>query len=282
MVRHGGKDGKKQGLANRFRRVEAATEGVDLESTTDDQLDEDTARWVDLAHAGGRLALAAATGDLGGLTEPTSALFRAVIAVEEAQARLLQSIDENVKLLRDGPFKTERLYLSEAHRLIGSPERSEEFVQRAQSQFYEAHALTSEPIDRATVEMHIAITFILPGHPDDSRHWLEQADEKAPVKALELAEETGNVKVMKKRSSKLTLLATGGYGALYLGVKKFKRVRANRAAQQGLRELLPVVGCISALHGASGADPSELPALELIEVETDQYELAEVGESSGN
>jgi len=263
--------------SKRFRKVSEATDAFD-EPSSDDQLAFDTERWLELGKAGGKLAIAAAKGDVKGLTAPTGDLIRAMLDVEEAQARLLESIDENVKLLKDGPFKTGRLYLREAHRLVESPERSEQFVERAQEQFYAAHALASEPMDQAAVEMHIALAAILLGHPDDSRHWLVQAYEKTAFKAHELAEDTGNTKVIKGRgiTQAATAYMTLGASAAYLAAKKIKRSRSNNRAQEGLRGVLPLISCIASLHAASGADAAELPALELVKVKKDQYELVEV------
>ena len=260
----------------RFRHVENATDAY--EAMSDDQLEEDSARWVDLAHAGTQLALAVAKGDTGALTEPAGALVRALLDVEEAQTRLLKSIDDNVKLLRDGPFKTGRLYLHEAHRLVDSPERSEKFVERAQEQFYEAHALATQPMDRAAVEMHIALAAILLGLTDDARHWLEQAYAKAAFQARELADETGNTKVVKGRgiAQAATAYLTMGTSAAYLAAKKIRRTRSSNRAKEGLRGVLPLVSCIASLHTATGADPAELPALELVETKPDRFELVEV------
>ncbi len=269
--------GRTRGLARRFRGVEGVTKALET-SVSDDQLEEDSARWLDLAQAGGLLALAAARGDVDGLTAPAGALVRALLDVEEAQARLLQSIDENVKLLRDGPFKTGRLYLREANRLVESPERSVQFVERAQEQFYQAHALATEPMDLATVEVHIALAFILLGQSLDARHWLEQAYAKAALKAYDLAKETGNTKVIKGKGIIQAQAAylTLGASAVYLGMKKVKRTRSNNRAQNGLREVLPLVSCIASLHTDTGAGDAELPALRLIQVKKDQYELVEV------
>jgi len=266
----------RRGLRMRFRQVEKATDAYTAVSAV--QLEEDTARWIELAEAGSKLAFAVGKGDVGALTQPARELVRALLDVEEAQARLLQSIDENVKLLRDGPFKTGRLYLTEANRLIDSPERSVKFVEKAQEQFYQAHSLATEPIDQATVEMHIALSAILLGQPEDSRHWLAQAYSKAVLKAHELAEKTGNTKVIKGTgiTQAATAYLTLGASAAYLAVKKIKRTRSNTHAQDGLRVVLPLIGCIAALHTASGADPGELPALQLIATANDEYELAEV------
>ncbi len=260
----------------RFRRVEEAADTYQEMSA--DQLEEDSARWVDLAQAGTHLALAVAKGDTGALTEPAGALVRALLDVEDAQSRLLKSIDDNVRLLRDGPFKTGRLYLREAHRLVDSPERSEKFVERAQEQFYEAHALATQPMDRAAVEMHIALAAILLGLPDDARHWLGEAYAKAAFQARELADETGNTKVIRGRgiAQAATAYLTMGTSAAYLAAKKIRRTRSSNRAKAGLRGVLPLVGCIATLHTATGADPTELPVLELIETKKDRFELVEV------
>ena len=75
-----------------------------------------------------------------------------------------------------------------------------------------------------------------------------------------------------------TAYLTLGASAAYLAVKKIKRTRSNTQAQDGLRVVLPLISCIAALHTASGADPGELLALQLIATANDEYELAEVPE----
>ena len=98
------------------------------------------------------------------------------------------------------------------------------------------------------------------------------------LKAHELAEKTGNTKVIKGRgiTQAATASLTLGASAAYLAVKKVMRTRSNTQAQDGFRVVLPLVGCIASLHTASGADPGELPALQLIQTKNDQYELVEV------
>lgn len=267
MVDMSKSDGSASTWAQRFERVKDATEVID--AISDGQGEDDAKRWVAIGGAGLQLALAATTGNYGELVQT-------VLAVEEAQTRLLQSIDENVKLLVEGPFKTGRIFLAEAYEVVETPERSAQFVEKAQAKFIEASALATEPMDQAAVEMHIAVTFILLGHSADSRRWLESAYEKTAPKVIELAKQTGNTKVMKGSSTKWTLLITGVYGAAWLAVKKFKGIRRDKRAQDGLRELLPFLNCVAALHTASGGDPVELPAVELIEVKKGQYEMVEV------
>ncbi len=100
----------------------------------------------------------------------------------------------------------------------------------------------------------------------------------AADKAQELAAQTGSTKVIKGKGVLQAELAMLTYGAsaAYLAAKKVKQVRSNKRAQDGLRGVLPLVRCIASPHEASGADPGELPALQLIETKKDQYELIEV------
>ena len=251
----------RRGLRMRFRQVEKATDAYTAVSAV--QLEEDTARWIELAEAGSKLAFAVGKGDVGALTQPARELARAPLDVEAAQARLLQSIDENAELLRDGPFKTGRLYLIEANRLIDSPERSVKFVERAQEQFYQAHSLATEPIDQADGrDAHRPFRRFSLGQPEDSRHWLAQAYSKAVLKAHELAEKTGNTKVIKGTgiTQAATRVPSPSAPALRTSrTKKIKRTRSNTHAQDGLRVVLPLIGCIAAvLHTAGGADPGWL------------------------
>ena len=59
-------------------------------------------------------------------------------------------------------------------------------------------------------------------------------------------------------------------------MKKVRRTYSNKRAQEGLRGVLPLVRCVVVLHVASGGDPSELPALDLVQIKKDQFELVEV------
>ena len=197
MARMADEGGESRRRMLRFRHVEEAADTYEVMSA--DQLEEDSARWVDLAQAGTHLALAVAKGDTSALTEPAGALVRALLDVEDAQSRLLKSIDDNVRLLRDGPFKTGRLYLREAHRLADSPERSEKFVERG------AGAVLRGPRgSQRSPWIGLRSRCTSPGRDsagatERRRHWLGEAYAKAAFQARELADETGNTKVIRGR-----------------------------------------------------------------------------------
>jgi len=280
-----GREDAGRGLVKRFRRAESVDGAFDGGVTSDVQLEKDSARWVELAGAGSQLAIAAATGDLSKFVDQASHLVGALLEVQDAQARLLQSIDENVKLLIAEPFKDGCLQLDTARRLIGRGEPSSgvidkaaKHIETAQERFYTASTLVTEPMDLAVVQMHIALTYLLLNDLEESQHWLNEAYGKAAPMARELAEQTGNTKVIKGKgiAQAATAYATLGASVAYLAVKKVRRTYSNKRAQEGLRGVLPLVRCVVALHVASGGDPSKLPALDLVQIKKDQYELVEV------
>lgn len=271
-------EGGKRSWKARMRKADLASATVNDALPSTDSLEEDTARWVDLAKAGGAFATAAAKGDIGGLTDPGSAFVRALLDIEEAQARLLRAIDENVKLLRDGPFKTGRLYLSEAYRLVEKPERSREFVERASEQFYQAHSLASTPMDGTAVEMHIGLSAILLGEVDDAQHWLGQAHAKAVGIATELAETSSGFKVgaatmsyVRSSLSPKSLLKTP-WGQMK-DVKSRYAKRTEGRADEALSEIIPLIGCIASVHNPFVADSDALPTLQLVKSKGNNYEL---------
>jgi hypothetical protein len=281
--------------AERFGRVEDATDGVDLDTASDDQGEQDASRWIDLGEAGAKLALATTRGDLLDLTEQSAAVIRALFGIEEAQARLLNSIDENVKLLLAEPFKSGREYLGMAQRDVNNPDFSRTYVVQARDKFIEAHQRATQPMDLAVVEVYIAVTLFLMGDLVNSQHNLRQAYEKSASMARELAVETGNTEVIKwvQRPSLKRYVATlvnPRYGFKVTAerysrtaknsiaaVRNAKLKRSNERAQKGLRALLPLLGCIASLNAAiPGADPTELPPLKLNPIENNRYELVAV------
>lgn len=269
-------DGRRPSFAERFKDADDAIE-VGGSMLSDEQIEDDAARWGDIAMAGVQLARASAGGTVNplALVDPATVFYRAILNVEEAQTRLLRSIDENVKLLVAEPFRTGRTFLKRAADKVDEPERSRVYLGKAQDKFYEALSLAVDPIDQAAVEMHLAICYFLLGHHDDAGEQIEAAYEKTAVQAIELAERTGNTKVLTK-SAKWSLLVTGVYGAAFLAIKKLRRNRRDQSAQVALRELLPFLGCLAALHTATGAEADELPAVELVETSRDEFELVEV------
>jgi hypothetical protein len=161
-------DGEGRGMVKRFRRAEKIDGAFDSEISPDAQVEKDNDLWAGLAGAGTQLAIAAATGDLSKFVELASHVVGAMLAVQEAQERLLQSIDENVKLLIAEPFKDGCLQLETARRYVARPEPTPDLVDKAaqhaetaQERFHTASTLVTEPMDQAVVEMHIALTYPL-------------------------------------------------------------------------------------------------------------------------
>lgn len=268
--------GKRTSFAERFSSVEDAVEGTEG-LLTEEQIEADGVRWEAIARSSAEFAVALGRGGTNPLSliDPATALYRAVLDVEDAQARLLRAIDKNVKLLVDEPFRTGRTFVRRAFDKVDHPERSTEYLCKAQDKFYEAQSLATEPLDESVVEMHLAIVYFLRGYVEDGQELIESAYQKVAAQVIELAERTGNTKVLTT-GAKWSLLLTGFYGAAYLAIKKFKNQKRDKGAQQALREILPLLNCLAELHTSTGARADELLAVELVEVSRDRFELVEV------
>jgi hypothetical protein len=128
--------------------------------------------WVDLAEQSAGVAL-----EMAGVTGAVTAaqIVASLIGIEDAQTRLLRSIKADTKLLREGPFRTGRLMLSEAgHVGSGSP-RYTEFVRDACRYLYEAHELAASMEEKAVVELHLALAWFALGETSDAKRWLDKA-----------------------------------------------------------------------------------------------------------
>jgi hypothetical protein len=139
-------------------------------------------------------------------------------------------------------------------------------------------ALVTEPTGEAVVEIHIALTYFLLNDPIEAQHWLtNEAYAKATATARELAEHTGNTRVIKGKGfvQAATAYMTLGASAAYLAAKKVKRTYEKKHAEEGLRAVLPLVACIASTYAALGGDSTKLPALQLREIKKNSYELVE-------
>jgi hypothetical protein len=233
----------------------------------------ESGEWLSLAETGIRLA-AASTGAMGptALIDPAMMLIRATMDIADVQAELLSSIDENVRLLRDGPFQTGRLFLREAQRLSAEPDRAIDFVERALEKFYDAHALAASPIDRAIVELHIGLVSLTLGQVGDAQHWLEEAFNEASGVAQALAEKTGNTDVLKSKWGVAAATYMYPVGA-FLVARKRRKVREDEWAKKGLRQVLPLIECVALMHNGLDEIPEPLAPMQLVPIGDGRFEL---------
>jgi hypothetical protein len=99
------------------------------------------------------------------------ALLGALVDATDEQARILESIDRNVQLLRGGPFNAGTLMLQEAHRLAGGPQRRQSLLESARDRFYDAHGLTNSSYERGLVEVNLGAVWLLLGSREDAQRW---------------------------------------------------------------------------------------------------------------
>jgi len=207
-------------------------------------------------------------------------ILHAVSGSEDAQARLLRSIDAKVDALVKGPYNTGRTHLLEARRLaVGDPQQLRH-IEDAKNCFYQAHGQAVSVQMRSLVVYHLGLAWLLLGRREDSVYWFELSHSSAMAVANELARRTENIKVLHSRGS--TAAATWFYpaGVVVLGMKFQKLVAAERAREM-LNDFLPFIACAARSHNSVAVSGSgELHALRLERVSEDVYELSTVSASA--
>ncbi|MEY9934400.1 hypothetical protein ABH926_009068 [Catenulispora sp. GP43] len=202
-------------------------------------------------------------------------LVKSLYAIEDEQSRVLHSIDTNVKLLKEGPYRAGRLLLSEAHRLADHDEESRRLLETAKDRFYDAQPLASSVQERTMVELHLALVWLALGRPDDARYWLEQAYQSARVVIDSLTRQAGDVKVLKSKWA-ATALSIYYPAGLFVVPLKLKRLWNADRANGALTAFLPVANSIAACLNSLNPRPV-VPGLRLTTNYDGSRLLREVG-----
>ena len=202
-------------------------------------------------------------------------LVKSLYAIEDEQSRVLHSIDTNVKLLKEGPYRAGRLLLSEAQRLGDREQESHRLLESAKDRFYDAQPLAGSVQERTMVELHLAVVWLALGRADDARYWLEQAYQSARVVIDSLTQQTGNVKVLKSKWA-TTALSIYYPAGLFVVPLKLKRLWNADRANTALTAFLPVANAIAACLNSLNTSPV-VPALQLTMNHDGSRLLQEIG-----
>lgn len=218
-------------------------------------------------HAWGRLAIsvarfAATVAELpggGASVDAAVDVLHALRGVQDAQTTLLQSLKEEVELLRAAPYKSAALLMSEAARVGPGDERYGKFLEDASMQLYQAHPLCESVEEEAVVEFHLGLVYMLLGSSTDASYWLLESSRSGRKVLDELASRAGDVKIVKHKS--VAALATVSSVALWplavpagaaLLVKRHKKQVASKAAAATVEQLVPFVNTTADCYNSLG------------------------------
>lgn len=234
------------GSGDMFSRVREASEQLMRESASNRlaRIASDGSTWLTMAKA-----------LVDSVTSPGLAsgvgVLESLAGLQDEQTRLLESIETQVELLREGPFLVGRDLVEEAAR-ARDPERSERLLNEALPQFRQARRLAKAPAEQSMAEVHLGYVQYLLGNREEATHWLTEAHSKLHVEVERLVEQAGDIRVLKGRTS--TGLATYMYPVgIFVLAKKFQKVRKAETARIALVELQPVVSGLSQSLEALGA-----------------------------
>jgi hypothetical protein len=228
-------------------------------------------KWAGLADAS--IAFTLARSGVPG-AESALGLLRALYNIEDDQTRMLHSIERNVRLLQEGPFRAGRLRLSEALRLGPSDPEYQRMLGAAKDSFYEAQPLAASVQARAVVEMNLGLVWQALDRPNDARHWMQQSYQSARVVVEALAKQAGNVKVLHNRWSTAALTYMYPVG-MFVIPAKLKKIWDSERARDAIEQFVPFINCVAAsLNALDNSNP--VPALELTGSPADGFVLGEV------
>ncbi|GAA4557483.1 hypothetical protein [Planotetraspora kaengkrachanensis] len=179
-------------------------------------------------------------------------VLEALLGTGGAQVAMLASIDRKVTLILEGPFRAAQIHLSEAGRMTSADPDYDRHLQQARDKFIDAHGLAVSIQDRAVVEMHLGVVYLLLGRRSDASHWLSASYGSARAVVDHFAETAGNVKVLRSKWS--TAAASYVY---FVGVavfaKKLKKVWNAQRAIAAMRSFIPFVNCVAdSYNGVAG------------------------------
>jgi len=273
----GGVDKQMKDAAKRVVRRDSQLPADELRMLDSEPSSSLLGQWSGLASAVTKYGVSV-SGVVGG--SELLGILHAVSGSEDAQGRLLRNIDAKVDALVKGPYNTGRTHLLEARRLdVGDP-RQYSHIEDAKNCFYQAHGQAASVQSRSLVEYHLGLTWLLLGRREDAVHWFALSHGSAMAVAHELADRTGNIKVLHSRGTTAAAAYFYPAGLVVLG-RKFQKLVAAQRARDMLNDFLPFVACTARSHNsvANGAS-DELQALQLVHVAEDRYELSAVWISS--
>ncbi|MEV5975917.1 hypothetical protein [Streptomyces sp. NPDC052114] len=232
-------------LVEFIRWYQVRARGEPDEQRADHDADPDAGKWS----AVGRAAIVLGLAQTGMPAAAVMGLYTALAGVEDAQARMLKSLDRKASLLVEGPLRTAQLLVREAVRVGISDPRYAPTLQLARDRFFDAYGLAGSPQSRAVVQMHLGQISLLLGRRDDASHWLTESYRCAREAIDVLAAGSNDGRVLRSKWS------TAASASFYpVGMAVFARKMGKiRKAQYALRATLSYVEFVNAVAASANA-----------------------------
>ncbi|MDW3214767.1 MAG: hypothetical protein R8G01_12255 [Ilumatobacteraceae bacterium] len=207
-----------------------------------------TSTWLRIARF---TAVAAATNSPGPMIVVGFDVLQSLAGIEDEQARLLASIEEQVEILRTGPFLVGRDLVEEAAR-SEDPQRQKELLVDALEQLRLARRHTKSVAEQGVVEAQLGYVQFLLDNRSEARYWWTEAHKHLSSEVERLIEEASDIKVFKSRRSATAVVYFYPAG-IFVIAKKIRKVQRAERARLALAELQPVLtGLSQSLLAADG------------------------------
>jgi hypothetical protein len=127
-------------------------------------------------------------------------VLHAIENVQDVQTAMLQSLKQEVDLLRAAPYKSALLLISEAARVGPTDARYQQFLDQASMHLYEAHPMCDSLEEEAVVDFHLGVVYVLLAKPSDASYWLLESCKSGRKVLEDLAARADDVKIVKHKS----------------------------------------------------------------------------------
>lgn len=189
-------------------------------------------------------------------------LLHALHRVQDDQAAMLRSIQEDVELLRTAAYNSAQLLVSEAARVGPADDHYATYLDQATLSLFQALASCSSLEEQAVVQFHLGVAYLLLERRADAQHWLLQSCTTGRQVLEDLTSRADDTHVIHhKATAGLAALASIAAAPVALPadiallMKKHRKRALSKDAASALERLVPSVNASIACLNALGAAP---------------------------
>jgi hypothetical protein len=253
-------------LAERTRRVRANKSKARPVSV--DENPTVLGNWGSVAES---VAVLAAQGAGIPGADAAAKVIQALIGIEDAQSVMLKRIRRDVELLRMGPFRAAQEQLAIAHRKGRTNAEYGRHLQEAEDLLVQAVAQAATIEEASVIRFNLGVVAAARGDEEEARYRLNESYSNCVEVTQELISRSGDVKVLKSRST-AAMLAIYWPAYSVVGIRKFLKVQKAQEATIALEGYVPFVNTVARAGNAMERRATR-PGIRLRRSSVEGYEL---------
>jgi len=171
-------------------------------------------------------------------------VIRALCGIENAQAAMLKSIQRDVQLLREGPFKAAQEQLRTAMRKGPSNSGYAHHLREAEDLLISALTQSASIEESSVIRFYLGVVAIVNGNVREARYRFVESYRDCVNVTEELASKAADVKVLKNRWT-AAAMAYLIYPGVVIGTRKWLKALKSQEASLALESYIPFVNIVA-------------------------------------